>query len=286
MEVTFLGTAAANAYPEAFCRCVNCERARALGGPSLRKRSALLVNDDLLIDLGPDVMTASNLHRCPLTEVRYCLQTHPHADHLDTSHLLSRSPGYGVVGAPRLHFYGSAGTLRVAAERLRRDCAPHTLFDPEIGERLNLEIHQVEALQSFHIGEYQVTAFPANHDPAVDPLLYAVSGRGWSIFYGVDTASLPEAAWQALWRHKGAFDVVVLDHTYGPEETESDHLSARQVVEHMNRMREEGLLEDRARVFATHIAHEGNPPHPELASFAADHGYEVAYDGLRVKLRD
>ena len=49
---TFLGTSAANAYPEAFCRCVNCERARVLGGPSLRKRSALLVNDDLLIDLG------------------------------------------------------------------------------------------------------------------------------------------------------------------------------------------------------------------------------------------
>ena len=53
MDITFLGTAAANAYPEAFCRCVTCERARALGVPSLRKRSALLVNDDLLIDLGP-----------------------------------------------------------------------------------------------------------------------------------------------------------------------------------------------------------------------------------------
>ena len=29
MNITFLGTAAANAYPEAFCRCDNCERARA-----------------------------------------------------------------------------------------------------------------------------------------------------------------------------------------------------------------------------------------------------------------
>jgi ABC-type uncharacterized transport system ATPase subunit len=36
MIVTFLGTAAANAYPEAFCQCDNCERARALVGPSLR----------------------------------------------------------------------------------------------------------------------------------------------------------------------------------------------------------------------------------------------------------
>ena len=82
MIVTFLGTAAANAYPEAFCRCDNCERARTLGGPSLRKRSAALINDDLLIDLGPDIMTASFMHGRPLSRVRYCLQTHAHADHI------------------------------------------------------------------------------------------------------------------------------------------------------------------------------------------------------------
>gem|GEM_PF-3412229 len=35
MTLTFLGTAVANAYPEAFCRCNNCERARQLRGPSL-----------------------------------------------------------------------------------------------------------------------------------------------------------------------------------------------------------------------------------------------------------
>ena len=103
MKITFLGTSAANAFPEAFCKCKNCEEARALGGSSLRKRSALLVNDDLLIDLGPDIMAASQMHGIPLVNVQYCLQTHPHADHLDLSHLLSRSPDYGVVGAPCLN---------------------------------------------------------------------------------------------------------------------------------------------------------------------------------------
>ncbi len=107
MKITFLGTAAANAFPEAFCKCRNCVQARMLGGPSLRKRSAALINEDLLIDLGPDVMAASQVHGCPLDNVRYCLQTHPHADHLDLSHLLSRSPGFGVVGAPVLDFYAS-----------------------------------------------------------------------------------------------------------------------------------------------------------------------------------
>jgi phosphoribosyl 1,2-cyclic phosphate phosphodiesterase len=75
---------------------------------------------------------------------------------------------------------------------------------------------------------------------------------------------------------------VILDHTYGPEEPGTDHLSARQLIAHAARMREEGLLNEGARVFATHIAHEGNPPHPELAAFAEAHGYEVAYDGLMI----
>ena len=282
MIITFLGTAAANAYPEAFCQCDHCERARALGGPSLRKRSAALINDDLLIDLGPDIMTASFLHGRSLTKVRYCLQTHAHADHLDPSHFLSRSSGYGVVGAPRLHFYASTATAQRAAQLLERDCAPASLFDPEVGERLNLAIHPVQALQSFTVGPYRVTAFPANHDPAVEPLLYAVEADGRTIFYGTDTATLLDETWQAFHRHKLRFDVVILDHTYGPDELGSDHLSAQQFIEHAARMREEGLLADQARILATHVAHAGNPVHPELADFAARHGYGVAYDGLTV----
>lgn len=282
MLVTFLGTAAANAYPEAFCRCGNCQRARSLGGPSLRKRSAALINDDLLIDLGPDIMTAANLHARPLTKVRYCLQTHSHADHLDASHFLSRSPGYGVVGAPRLHFYASPGTIQVAARLLERDCAPLSFLDPEVGERLNLEVHPIEAFQTVTFGRYRATAFPANHDPVVEPLLYAVEAGERSMFYGADTATLPEETWQGFHRCGMRFDLVILDHTYGPAESGSDHLSARQLIEHVARMREERLLDDEARVFATHIAHEGNPVHPELVQFAARQGYEVAYDGLAV----
>lgn len=284
MIVTFLGTSAANAYPEAFCRCDNCRRARALGGPSLRKRSAVLVDDELLVDLGPDIMAAAQQHRRPLTQVRYCLQTHGHADHFDPSHLLSRSPGYGVVGAPRLHFYASPRTLQLAARLLERDCAPYSLFDPEVGEKLNLEIHQVAAFQTFTFGRYRVTALPANHDPAVDPLLYAVEAGDRCLFYGTDTAVLPEETWQAFHHRRLRFDLVILDHTYGPDESGSDHLSARQVITHAERLRAEGLLAAGGRVLATHIAHEGNPPHPDLAAFAAAHGYEVAYDGLRLEV--
>ncbi len=282
MELTFLGTAAANAYPEAFCRCAHCEQARALGGPSLRKRSAALINDDLLIDLGPDVLTASFLHGRPLTSVRYCLQTHAHQDHLDASHFFSRSPGYDVVGAPRLHFYASAGSLRRAAEWAANDCGPGGLLAPEEGDKLNVTFHTVAAGDAFAMGDYRVVAFKANHDPSVEPLLSAIRGGGRTIFDGTDTAVLPEETWQGFHQHGLKFDLFILDHTYGPAEPAPDHMSAREFVAHLARLREEDLLAPGARVLATHIAHPGNPVHPELVAFAAPYGYEIAYDGLTV----
>jgi phosphoribosyl 1,2-cyclic phosphate phosphodiesterase len=280
MRFTYLGTAAANAYPEAFCDCANCERARRLGGPSLRKRSAALVNDDLLIDLGPDIMASAQMHGLALTRVRYCLQTHGHADHLDTSHFLSRSPEYGVTGAPRLHFYASGATARHAAWLLQRDTEPKSLLDPSVGDKLNLEVHLVEPLQPFSAGPYRVTAFPANHDAFVEPLLYAIEFEGRCLFYGNDTAALTESTWQALRQSGLRFDLVSLDHTFGFCEPQAGHMRASEVIEHCARMRAEGMLAPGARLFATHIAHDCNPAHTELAAYAAQHGYEVAYDGL------
>ncbi|HPH98492.1 MAG TPA: MBL fold metallo-hydrolase [Anaerolineaceae bacterium] len=284
MRVIFLGTAAANAFPEAFCRCANCEAARRLGGPSLRKRSSLLINDDLLIDLGPDIMAAAQKHNCPLTGVRFCLQTHPHADHMDLSHLLSRSPEYGTLGAPLLEFYASAETIAKADETFKRDMAGFSLLDGDVERRLNLRLRSVAPLTRFACGSYEVMAFPANHSPSPGAYLYAVTDGRVSIFYGADTAVLPKETWAAFKRFDWQFDLVILDHTYGPEQPGSDHLCAREVSEHVARMRQEGILKSGGRAFATHIAHEGNPAHPELAAFAAGQGYEVAFDGLIVEV--
>jgi len=243
-----------------------------------------LNNNDLLIDLGPDIMAASHMHGCSLDNVQYCLQTHPHTDHLDLSHLLSRSPAYGVVGAPVLDFYASRETLERAAKTFERDLAGYSLLSPETERYLNFKIHQIEPLESFTVGPYSVMAFPANHAPGMGALLYAIEAAGCAVFYGTDTATLFEETWQTFRQHKMRFNVVILDHTYGPHQPGSDHLSAHQVLEHANRMHAEGMLRPNARCFATHIAHEGNPAHTDLAAFAQHHGYEVAYDGLVLKI--
>ena len=69
-ELRFLGTAASEAYPDAFCDCANCCRAREVGGRSLRRRSAALIDDVLLIDFGPDLMAAALMDSLSLAQVR------------------------------------------------------------------------------------------------------------------------------------------------------------------------------------------------------------------------
>ena len=49
-------------------------------------------------------------------------------------------------------------------------------------------------------------------------------------------------------------------------------LCAGQVIQQANRPRAHGLLSQGGRVFATHVAHEGNPGHEKLEVFANKHG--------------
>ena len=97
MKVTLFGTAAAEGFPAMFCECDNCKRAREQGGRNIRTRSEALVDDSLLIDFGPDLLTHtlySGLSLIPVTDV---IITHSHEDHLLASNIWSRCDGIGHI---------------------------------------------------------------------------------------------------------------------------------------------------------------------------------------------
>ena len=119
MKIAFLGTAAATSYPLAFCQCDYCKHARSNGGKDIRKRASIVVNNDLLIDFGPDTVNASLMYNKPLTDIRYILQTHPHSDHFDASHLSTRIPEYMGVNIPPIEIYGTLQTINKMSEMMR-----------------------------------------------------------------------------------------------------------------------------------------------------------------------
>ena len=280
MRVTFLGTAAATSYPLAFCLCKFCNTARARGGKDFRRRSSVIINQDLLIDMGPDIVSASFSCGKSIADIRYLLQTHSHSDHFDPQVFTTRVPEYKGANTPALQVYASAKTLAKMAEMVKREGYADNFLESSEQTRMNLEVNAIKPFDSVRVGNYEVTALLANHDATVASLLWSIRENFFSLLYATDTDTIPEATWNGFHEKNLKFNVVVLDHTYGPDTDGRDHLNAARFVQQIQRMRAEQLLDRRARIFATHLSHEGNPPHAELSEYAARFGYEIAYDGL------
>jgi phosphoribosyl 1,2-cyclic phosphate phosphodiesterase len=284
VELTFLGTGDSTGYPHPFCTCTNCTEARSLGGPSLRLRSSALIDSELLIDLSPDLLAATFRQGTSLADVRYCLQTHPHIDHLDAAHLFMRSARFGVSDLPEFALYGTDASLARIRQTFAENKATANWNLLELLGALETTLIEVKPHHAFRVGRYDVVAVPASHDLPGTSLLYAISDGTGSIFYGNDTGAIDDQVWETLKAHHLSFDVVVLDHTYGIKTDSPSHMNSAVLVQTIARMNAEGLLKPGARCLANHIGHHSNPAHPKLVEFAAMHGYEVAYDGLTISV--
>jgi phosphoribosyl 1,2-cyclic phosphate phosphodiesterase len=102
MEILFLGTGAATANPLPFCRCDMCRAARKSGGKDFRRRSSVLIDNEILIDLGPDTMTAADAFHADISEIGCLIQTHAHSDHFDAGHFVTRIADYATVDPKKL----------------------------------------------------------------------------------------------------------------------------------------------------------------------------------------
>ena len=284
MKITFLGTAAATACPLVFCRCPVCREAWRKGGPDFRRRSSVLIGEDLLIDLGPDVMSSAFDFGVDVSGIRFLLQTHSHSDHFNAGHLITRMPDYATEDILPLEVCASPETLRHMSEYLALEEPGADLLLPEWQERLNLSVHSMRHGDMLVLGNRRITAAESNHDLQDGSLLYIIEEEGKTFFYATDTMRLTDRTWK-LFRERGfAFDAVAIDTTYGPGTHGGGHLSADQAAEEIARLRAEGVLKPGGRAFATHISHEGMPLHRELDQYAKAHGFEAARDGLSLEI--
>lgn len=134
------------------------------------------------------------------------------------------------------------------------------------------------------LGDRRITAVESNHDPADSSLLWAIEAGAQAFLYATDTMQFTENA-LALFQVRGfRFDAIAIDHTYGPGTPGDGHLCADEVIEEISKLRALGVLKPACRILATHISHEGMPLHDDLSAFAAAHGYEIAWDGMRLTL--
>jgi len=272
MRLLFLGTAASEGYPAPFCHCANCQEARRRGGKSIRLRSSLLINDDLLIDYGPDIVAACAIHGLDLSRVETLLITHRHGDHLAASQIYLRAHPFALTEVPDLAIHGPADAMALIAER-----------SPRTPEEARFQTYATQPGDVWTRGRYTIVAFGASHGTE-GPLFYAINDGHRRVLYSTDTGLYTDQTWEAIKSY--TYDVVVMDETMGTVSTSarSMHMGIDAVVGYREAFEHEGLLRPGARFFAHHMAHGANPCHEELVALLAPHGVEVAYDGLRLEM--
>ncbi len=270
MKLLILGSAAAEAIPDPFCRCEICETARREGGHEMRARSAALLNRDLLIDLGPDLLSAANRLGLYLGDLKAVLLTHRHEDHWLPSNLLWREPGFAATPVSPLTVYGPADALRD--------------IQPLLEKSATLSAQAVRAGDQWTVGDYQITAVPATHGGGeIEPLLYVVDDGQHRLFYATDTSTLSQAAWDVL-RPLAPLDLILLDCTTGLGDGGRGHHGLDQFVQTRTTFLQEGLMSDSTTLVAHHFSHNGRLSHADLVRRFAPLGVAVSYDGLELVL--
>lgn len=281
MRVTILGSGGGLGIPNPFCHCANCQAARAAGGRSLRNAPAVLINDDLLIDCGPDVINSVRQSGLLLTCLRTLVITHRHSDHLDPWFLWGRG-GVDETELPLLIVY-----------------APRDVIDYVTGfyqqlmgwDRAQLEARTrtrwrvVDPGATRIAGRYRLHFFPAAHgDDSMETLLVGVKDARSAYLHLYDTGPLPDSTWAALASHR--FDLAALDASIGRQDDYANpgHMTGPQVIETAARLRESGILAPEGVALATHFVHHGTGTHEAETAYYAPHGVQVAYDGLALEL--
>lgn len=283
----FLGTGAAELMPNPFCSCALCQRAREAGDIP-RKRSALLLDSQICLDFGPDVLAASQQYNAPFYDLTDIFITHTHDDHLCISNLevLTMTPRQGrsirlwlsPEGASWLDDY-----RKYSAPLHRGRCG----ID-EILENGWLTVQVIEPYRWYDMQNFRVFAIQSNHQgchPGEYALNYVIEKDGRRIFYAADTGLYSQEVLESL--QNFGCDILVMEGTYGSLEIPRycGHLSAEQFVENAENLVACGAVKKDAKIYVTHINQCHSFLHQEYQSYLAeksDLDITVAYDGMVV----
>lgn len=277
MKIQYFGSAAYEGIPAMFCNCESCKRAKQLGGKNLRTRAQALLNDEILLDFGPDTVAHYQRFGFDWGKIKYCLITHNHSDHFYPEDIIMfAEPGYSHDVA-KIDFFAAES----AYEQIRN------VFSSERADPSRGTYTRVSPGDLIQIGDYKVLVLPANHSERTSPVFYAIEDRdGKRLLYAHDTGMFSDEIFEQL-KRLGRFDLVSLDCTgaLAPTGWEHGHMSLRTDALTKDRLIAEGLADENTKFVATHISHNAlfGHDHEELCEEAKKHGFTVGYDGLELQ---
>ncbi len=275
MEVTYLGTGAAEGIPALFCSCPYCEGVRLRGGREIRSRSQVLLDGELSVDFPPDAFYHGALLGAEIHKIRYLLVTHSHMDHFYAHDFILHGYKYAQK-ANDLDIYGNREVKEVFEECTRRELRADV--------REHIRLHTLSAYEKASIGPWTAVPLPARHS-SESPFVYLLEKDGTRLLHLTDTGPLGEEVFAYLKQTGGApFRLVTLDGTFLYDKGSNRHMTLEDDKAVMERLKSAGLADKNTKFVITHFSHNSEPTAEKLAKAEREYGVIAAYDGMRLKI--
>ena len=249
MKIKFLGTSAGWPLPRLGCQdkiCVSTDP------KDTRTRSQALVNDKLLLDIGPDTYQHLKTPGVDPIKIKYAAISHEHPDHV-----------FGLWDAG--HIYNSEKIKVILNEETYRKIK-HLFFYKEY------EIQILKGGQKITLDELELSLLRVNHTTSSFGVL--VKEKAKSLFWSPDFKTLPSATEDKL----SGVDLVAMDG------------SELNIKTRNHQTIEEGIsLGKKIKAKNTYFTHLGHrvSPHRELEKYVQKRGganFQVAYNGQEVQI--
>lgn len=270
MKLLFLGTGAPEGNPSPFCDCANCKYVRRHKKRNIRLQASVLINNELLIDFGPDITREFNRLGKTMSKLKWVLVTHCHFDHFFGGNFFHRLIGPRTKPIIPLVIYGPERIKTISKE---------WLFKPA---EQKVKLKTIKPFEKVKFGKYTIKTFSITQSDNFAGLgmFFVISDGKKNIVYAVDTYAIPEENWKKLLGMY--FDTVILDETFGYKNPPNkDHHNIPVFLKTIQSFKENGLIDGDTKLFTQHMSHH-NPPHDKLVQIMAKHHVRVPYDGLEI----
>jgi phosphoribosyl 1,2-cyclic phosphate phosphodiesterase len=285
MKITFLGTSAGEEYPGIWCDCENCAKARAWGGKNIRRNSSVILDEDVMIDIGKLSLVQAERFGIDIFKLKTLLVTHSHRDHFNTHNLWARqmAPGYDKLSI--------AEKQKTAAPRFS-SIPPLNMFGNErVAKALlndgidynnpwaQIQFNLAAPFQKYLAENLEIYTLDGNHDDGgIHSINYIITRKNRTFLYLSDTGYPFYETLEIIKNYK--YDFIITEGTAGFGDDSGAHMgfcTNMRLLEYFNANK---LWKDKPDYYVTHVAPHWCPPHDEYSPVLAEKGLSLAYDGL------
>ena len=239
-----------------------------------RRAPSMLIDDNVLVDVSLrsfDYMVKIGKDPSKITDI---FLSHAHFDHFNRDTLMK----FVSAAKSKIRFWYHRG----AQENMR-------LSDEDISL---IELHPLNVCDSVETGGICAVALPANHlvgglTSAETPLHYIFEKEGKRVFYGCDGGWYTTVEWEYLLRNKVTLDAVVMDATVGADAGNfriGTHNTLAMVKLLVLALKQNGIIEERTPVIATHFSRSCYPKNCSHDDVFAPLGVLAAADGREFEI--